>query len=226
MSAIFVTATGTDIGKTFVTTGLVRALRAEGRMATAIKPVVSGFEMATAERSDPGLLLQAMAEVVTPQSLALVSPWRFRAPLSPDMASAREGRIIDFAELVAFCRDAIAAESNTLLIEGVGGLMVPIDRQHTVLDWIGALDIPAILVAGTYLGTISHTLTALDVLARRGIVVRALVLNESSDAPVPIAETRDAIAAFAPEVPIAVIPRAQDSTLPIEAFRQLCRLMI
>ena len=73
---------------------------------------------------------------------------------------ARENRAIDFDALVDFSRDAVAATKGTLLIEGIGGIMVPLDDKHTVLDWMTALHIPLVLVTGSYLGTLSHTLTA------------------------------------------------------------------
>lgn len=207
MSAFFVTATGTDIGKTFVTAGLLRHLREHGKNARAFKPVVSGFDIATAAISDPGVLLEAMGEKITDESLARVSPWRFAAPLSPDMAAAREGKVLDFEKIVSACRAEIA--SGTLFIEGVGGVMVPLDADHTVLDWMASLKLPLVLVTGSYLGTISHTLTALDVLCRRDLSVAALVVNESGAGAVSLAETVDAIARFAPGIPMAAIPRVK-----------------
>jgi dethiobiotin synthetase len=221
VSAFFVTATGTDIGKTYITAGLIRALRAQGRPASAIKPVISGFDMAAAETTDSGVLLQAMEKTVTQQSVVQISPWRFREPLSPDMAAARENRTIDFAELVAFCRNEITPASGKLFIEGVGGVMVPLDARHTVLDWIAALDIPAILVAGTYLGTISHTLTALDALVSRGVAIQALVMNESENAPVPIAETIATIGRFVPNISIIAILRRPDAAGGNASFEEL-----
>ena len=92
MSAYFVSATGTDIGKTFVARGLIRALRARGRNVAALKPVVSGFEPSEAAGSDSGLLLAALGRPVTLDAISEISPWRFAAPLAPDMAAAREGR--------------------------------------------------------------------------------------------------------------------------------------
>ena len=87
MTAYFVTSTGTGIGKTFVTAGLIRALRDAGKPVDALKPVVSGFDIATSALSDPGVLLEALDEPVTPEGLLRVSPWQFAAPLSPDMAA-------------------------------------------------------------------------------------------------------------------------------------------
>jgi dethiobiotin synthetase len=207
MSAFFITATGTDIGKTFVARGLIRALRARGRTVTALKPIVSGFEPAEAAGSDSGLLLAALGRDPTLAAIAEISPWRFQAPLSPDMAAAREKRTLDYPGLIEFCRAAVAANRDCLLIEGVGGTMSPVDRAHTMLDWMGALKLPLILVAGSYLGTISHTLTALDVLTRRGLTVTSLVISQSSDNSVRLDETSEAIARFAPGLDIIALPR-------------------
>jgi dethiobiotin synthetase len=206
MSAFFVTATGTDIGKTFVTAGLLRALRERKKVVAAIKPVISGFDAARARASDTGVLLDAMGEAVTPDAIEQISPWRFAAPLSPDMAAARESREIDFEKLVAYCRDA-AAWPGTLLIEGVGGVMVPLDARHTVLDWMAALGLPVILVTGSYLGTISHTLTALEVMKRACVTIAALVVNDSDDGAVPLPDTVETLRRFAPEIPLLTIPR-------------------
>ena len=208
MSAFFVTATGTDIGKTYVTAGLLRHLRHEG--ASAIKPVASGFTAETAATSDPVQLLEAMDEPVTAETLTRISPWRFAEPLSPDMAAAREGRVIDFDALVEFCRAGIFEAKGPLFVEGVGGVMVPLDARHTVRDWMAALSLPVVLVAGSYLGTISHTLTALDVLARAELPVAALVINESADSGVPLAETTTTLHRFARAVPIVTLGRAAD----------------
>jgi dethiobiotin synthetase len=224
MTAYFVTATGTDIGKTFVTAGLIRHLREAGKRVDALKPVVSGFDLATAAISDPGVLLEALGVPITPESLDRISPWRFAAPLSPDMAAARESRSVPYDEIVSLCREAVATHQGTLFIEGVGGVMVPLD-DHTVLDWVAALGLPAIVVAGTYLGTISHTLTALDVLKRANVTVAALVLNDTGDGGVPLAETRATLARLAPHVPIAEIPRVKGFVAARAEFARLAALL-
>ncbi len=92
MTAIFITATGTDVGKTFVAASLIGHLRQMGRVVEAIKPVVSGFDPTQAATSDPAVLIKALGVPVTPQAIEQISPWRFRAPLSPDLAARREGR--------------------------------------------------------------------------------------------------------------------------------------
>jgi len=222
MSAYFVTATGTDVGKTFVARGLIRALRVRGRQLAALKPVMSGFEPAEAAGSDGGLLLTALDQAPTLEAIAAISPWRFTAPVAPDMAAAREGRTLDYPGLIDFCRKAIAANHGTLLIEGVGGIMSPIDREHTALDWMKALGLPLVVVTGTYLGTLSHTLSALDVLARHGLAIAALVINESvGRRPERLDETYETIARFAPDTRIIALPRMPAASAERGAFEQI-----
>jgi dethiobiotin synthetase len=205
VSAIFITATGTDVGKTFVAASLIRHLRQLGRLVDAIKPVVSGFDPAQAAASDPGVLLHALGLPVTAAEIDRISPWRFAAALSPDLAAQREGRSIDVDTVIAFCRTAIDQRRDILLIEGVGGIMVPLDDQRTILDVMMALQLPVILVTGSYLGTISHTLTAADALFRRNIKVMAIIVSETPGSPVPLDDTVAAIARFAE--PVIGLPR-------------------
>lgn len=225
MSAIFVTATGTDVGKTFVTAGLVSVLRERGRAVEALKPVVTGFAPETAEASDPGVLLVALGRPVTQHDIARMSPWRFTAPLSPDLAAGREGRTLDFAALVTFSRDAIAAHKDVLLIEGVGGIMAPLDDRHTVLDWMVALGVPVLLVAGSYLGTISHTLSALDVLERHAVNVAAVVISESENSSVPLDDTAASIAKFARSREVLALPRLSGGGSGHTVFGELAELV-
>jgi dethiobiotin synthetase len=221
MSAYFVTATGTDIGKTFVTAGLVRYLREGGQPVAALKPVVSGYDASVVETSDPAVLLRAMGRPVTADEIARISPFRFRAPLSPDIAAAREGRAIDFDALVSFTREQIAAHRGLTFVEGVGGIMVPLDADRTVLDWMAELKLPVLLVIGGYLGTISHTLTALDVLARRALPVRAIVVSEGERDTVPLEETVASISRFAKDAPVIGLPRLPGGLTEHPAFAQL-----
>jgi dethiobiotin synthetase len=205
VTAIFITATGTDVGKTYVAASLIGHFRRMGRAVEAIKPVVSGFDPAHPADSDPGVLLQALGMPVSAETVARISPWRFRAPLSPDLAARREGRGIDVEAVIEFCRSAVERRRDLLLIEGVGGIMVPLDGERTVLDVMMALRLPLILVTGSYLGTISHTLTALDSLFRRDLDVLATIVNETAGSTVPLADTVAAIGRFAE--PVIALPR-------------------
>ncbi len=209
MSAFFVTATGTDIGKTFVSAGLIRHWRAKGLMAQAFKPLVSGMDDANPAGSDPAVLLDAMGQDVTSATLDVISPWRFHAPLAPNMAAALEGKTVDYLALIAACHGRVAAAGPgaPLLVEGVGGLMAPVDDDHTVLDWLHALELPVLLVAGSYLGSISHTLTALTVLADRGQRVAGLVVSETLGAGVALDAVEKTVTRHFPAVPCFNLPR-------------------
>jgi len=225
VTALFVTASGTDIGKTFVAAGLIAELRRQGRAVAAIKPVVSGFAAATAAASDPGILLTALGRPVTALELDRISPWRFQAPLAPDLAAKREGRVLDFSTLVEFSRHAIAAADDVLLIEGVGGIMVPLDERHTVLDWMIAVRVPTLLVVGSYLGTISHTLSALDVMRHRNLQIAGIVISESPGSPVPLADTAGTIARFVQPIEVHAVPRLPPGTSEHPVFRRLAALL-
>ena len=226
MTAAFVTATGTGIGKTFITAGLVRHLREQGRRVEAFKPVVSGFDAALPGLSDPAILLAASRRSSNIDEIARISPWRFAAALSPDMAAREEGRAIDFAELVSFSKNALSA-AETVLIEGVGGIMVPLDQGHTTLDWMAELGLPLILVAGSYLGSISHALSAVDVLRNRQLDLRAIVVDESKGSPVVLKDNAAAIARFAAPIPVIALPHLSltKAAEPHPAFEAIAQLL-
>jgi dethiobiotin synthetase len=207
LAGFFITGTGTDVGKTYVTAGLIRALQAQGRLVDAFKPVLSGFDPAHPGGSDAAVLLEALGLPVTTATLDHISPWRFAAPLSPPLAARREGLRLDGAEVAAACRTRVAgAHDALLLIEGAGGVMSPLDERRTMLDLAGAAGLPVILVAGSYLGTISHTLSAAAVLRGAGLQITAVVVSESKTAP-PMGETLDALRAFLSGTPVAAVAR-------------------
>lgn len=254
MNKFFITATGTGVGKTFVTTSLCRQLIEQGKMVAAFKPVISGYgwidnnyvslrggmadvaiqKAQHAEttgllpaapsaysrndefidrQSDSALILQSYGLEITAKNINKISPWRFAAPLSPNMAANREGKNISLDELVAFCKIQEESQADILLAEGVGGVCVPLNDKYTVLDWMVALtDWKIILVTGSYLGTISHTLTAVQALAARNLQIHALIVSESENSPVPLAETIETLANFLPKsVSIVSLPRQQET---------------
>ncbi len=210
MSAVVVAGAGTDIGKTYLSCALLSALREAGQPVLALKPVVSGVGPIgdpDFDASDTARLLRATGVAPTPQAIEACSPWRFAAPLSPDMAAAAEGRTLALVDVVDWSRRQIAqAPPDTfVLIEGVGGVMSPIAEDGLVLDWIAALDGPALLVAGTYLGAISHALTALAVLQGRGVAVAGLVVSETDGASVTLEATVSTLAKYVGDTPLHVM---------------------
>lgn len=206
MRSLFVAGTGTDLGKTHVACGLIRAVRARGLSVDAFKPVVSGFDPADPEASDPGRLAQALGE---PGALPRISPRRYRAPLAPNLAARLEGDTLHLDDLVADCLERLRrADRDLLLIEGAGGVMSPLTDQATNLDLMVALNLPVLLVAGSYLGTVSHTLTALEVVRARGLALSAIVMSESLDAP-DLAQTSEMLQAFETRAPLILVPRGE-----------------
>lgn len=192
MPRLFVTGSHTGVGKTLVTAALAHQTKMR-----ALKPVATGFERM--DGSDTEILCRAMGIAPTVE----ISPWRFAAPLSPDMAAAREATRVDLAEVVRFCR-----AQGDVLVEGIGGVMTPLNERDTVLDWIVALGCPAVLVAGSYLGTLSHTLTAVAAMRARGIVPTAVVVSESLAAP-SLDETVATLRGFI--TPVIPLPRIDGS---------------
>lgn len=205
MRALFITATGTDIGKTYLTCRLVE--QAKGRL-TALKPIISGFDASDIEASDSGQLLKAMGRAQTLEEVEKISAWRFAAALSPNMAAAREDRHLRLDEIVSFCHKKSQQLAPAIpLIESVGGVMVPLNASHTTLDWQAALGAPSLLIAGTYLGALSHSLTALTVLADKGMPPIALLLNTSPDSSVSPDDMVQTIAQYYPDLPLFIISR-------------------
>jgi dethiobiotin synthetase len=225
MTAVFITATGTDIGKSFIARGMIGALRARGRDVDALKPVITGFDPRAPQTSDTGRLLLALGVTLTPERIAAASPYRLREPLSPDIAARKEGITIDFAALAAHGRRAVAEHRDALIIEGIGGIMVPLDDRHTVLDLMIKLDVPLILVTGSYVGTLSHTLTALDVLDRADLKVAAVVVNETPGSAATLDDTAATLRRFATGIEVFILPRLPEGTLEHPVMAALADLM-
>jgi dethiobiotin synthetase len=206
MRGFFITAVGTGIGKTLVTTILCHQLTLAGRKVQAIKPVVSGYSPDDAG-SDPALIVRSLGREPTPQSIAAIAPWRFRAPLSPHLAARNEGRTVEIDDIIAFCRPKDPNNDGVLFVEGAGGVMAPITREHTGLDLMARLEYPVILVTGSYLGALSHSLTAVAALRGRGVVLQAIIVSESSES-VGLADTVDCVWQFTGmDAPVYALPR-------------------
>jgi dethiobiotin synthetase len=188
-TSYFITSTGTGVGKTYVAAALIRQARAAGKNVVAVKPLISGFDRAKIAETDTGVLIDALGLQPTSANIERVSPWRYAAPLAPSVAARREGREIDFERLVSHSRETAESDCEFMLVEGVGGVMAPIDDMHTVLDWIQRVGMPALLVVGSYLGAFSHTLTALEAIRIRNIRLAAIVVSESLEPSLTLDET-------------------------------------
>lgn len=208
MTAYFITSTGTGIGKTHVVTQWIRADREKDQPIFALKPIISGWQRDCLEENDTACILNALGLPFEEQWINQISPWRFAAPLSPDMAAMQEDKAIDFDALISFCQVAIekaTTESQTLLIEGVGGAFVPLNQMHLVVDWMHALQLPVIVVTGNYLGALSHTLSTVYALESSGVQVDRIILNENKPNQIDLEATYQSLSRFLAQ-PIQLLP--------------------
>lgn len=171
---VFITGTDTGVGKTLVTAALARCLVRRGLDVGVMKPVETGCRP-DGPPSDASRLQQA-AQSADP--LDLVSPCRFARPLAPLSAALQEQRAVDIAAIErAFGQ--LRGQHDIVLVEGVGGPMVPLTVGFTVRDLMVRLSLPVIVVGRTALGGINHALLTLESLASVGLPVTALVLNQT-----------------------------------------------
>ncbi|HEX3392847.1 MAG TPA: dethiobiotin synthase [Solirubrobacteraceae bacterium] len=170
MRGLFVTGTGTGVGKTIVSAALLAAMRAAGEPVRAYKPVVTGLDEPPGQWP-PDHELLACAAGMSPEEVA---PLRYGPAVSPHLAAALASESIDPADLVARAREH---PQRTVVVEGVGGLLVPLTADFTVRDLAVELDLPLVIAASPGLGTINHTLLTLEAARAVGLDVQAVVLT-------------------------------------------------
>jgi dethiobiotin synthetase len=168
---LFVTGTDTGVGKTVATAVLAVSLREQGVNAGVMKPVETGIGDRTG--SDAEWLMSVAPSDDPP---AIVAPYRLRASAAPAIAAAAEDIAIDLHRILSAC-EALAARHECLLIEGVGGAMVPLSADILVADLIHHLRLPVLIVARSGLGSINHTLLTVECLERRGIPILGVLFN-------------------------------------------------
>lgn len=182
MTTILITGTDTGVGKSHVAVGLLTALRARGRSPFAIKPIETGCD----DRDAPEDGLRLAYALGRPELLSVVCPRRFALPAAPMTAAEREGVAIDPRAVMADVARA-AALGDPLVIEGAGGLMVPIAEGFGFAELAQRAHASLVVVARDALGTLNHTLLTLLAAERYGLRVAAVVLNQSQ----PMGSTDD-----------------------------------
>jgi dethiobiotin synthetase len=173
---LFVTGTGTGVGKTIVSAALLAAMRAAGESPRAYKPVVTGLGEPPGEWPPDHELLALAAEMDPEQ----VAPLRFEPAVSPHLAATLAGQSIDPAELVSCAREDM---QGTLIVEGVGGLLAPLAEDFSVRDLAVELELVLLIVASAGLGTINHTLLTIEAARSVGLSVAAVVLTPWPEKP-------------------------------------------
>jgi dethiobiotin synthetase len=189
MRGIFVTGTGTEVGKSVVAAAVCAALAERGERAAAFKPAVTGLDELPGDWPPDHELLAAAAGAG--QSPADVAPHRFGTPVSPHYAAELAGETIEPGQLVEAARSA-GERSDALVCEGVGGLLVPITLGYLVRDLAVDLGLPVVVAAATGLGTINHTLLTVEAARTAGLRVAGVVMTPWPPEPAPLEESNRA----------------------------------
>lgn len=207
LRGLFVTGTGTEVGKTIVASAIAAALAERGERVAVFKPAVTGLDEPGAELPDHELL---RASACSAQAREDVAPYRFGPPVSPHLAAEQAGVRIEPGLLAARARRACAG-ADVLVVEGVGGLLVPLTPDYLVRDLARELGLPLIVVALPGLGTINHSLMTIESARSAGLEVRGVVLTPWPPEPAAIERSnRDTIAALS-GVPVATLGRVEVS---------------
>lgn len=210
--ACFVTATDTGVGKTVVAAAIVAGLRADGLDVRARKPVLTGVPAdgrgaapVSADTDLSGLADDAFLAAVSGERSDDVSSVRYEPPVSPHLAAQLAGRALEIEPIVASLR-TLAEAGEGVVVEGIGGLLVPFNDEWDVRRLARALGWPVIVVARCGVGTLNHTLLTLEAARSAGLDVRAVVLTPWPDPPSVIEESnRDTIARRG-SVEVATLP--------------------
>jgi dethiobiotin synthetase len=212
---LFVTATDTGVGKTVVAAAILAALRERGERVAAFKPVVTGTDDPVDADWPPDDATLALAAGMRAED---VTAARFGPPVSPHLAAALAGEPLDPALLrAAFA--AHAAEADATIVEGVGGLLVPLAPDYLVRDLARDAGLPLVVVARPGLGTINHTLLTLDAARGAGLRVAGVAMTPWPQEPSAMEQDNRATIARLGEVEVATLatlPRA-DAALLAEA---------
>jgi dethiobiotin synthetase len=172
---IFITGTDTGVGKTFVAVGLIRALREKGLSVCPLKPVETGCRVRNGELI-PGDTLRLVKASGVQEPLGLVNPFRMRSPLAPAVASEIEGIVIDRKRIIS-SYTRMRRKYDVTVVEGAGGIMVPVTGNYLFLHLMRELNIPVVIVARPGLGTINHTLLTIASAVHEKLNVLGVVIN-------------------------------------------------
>ncbi|MEW6584132.1 MAG: dethiobiotin synthase [Nitrospirota bacterium] len=218
----FVTGTDTGVGKTVVTGALILSLKLLGIRACGMKPIETGCHKTEGGRRkaegrneedilspSDGMFLREIAQ--TEESLDLITPVRFENPLAPMAATEIEGKAVDLGEIKrAF--DVLSAKYDAVIVEGIGGLLVPIGKDYFVLNLAKTLGLPLIVVAKPGLGTLNHTMLTVNYAVKEGLNVAGIIINYHRPSEDTIAEETNPkiLRRISPVPVIGVFPYLRD----------------
>jgi dethiobiotin synthetase len=198
---VFVTGTGTEVGKTVVAATIARTLAGEGKRVAVFKPAVTGLDEGV--ETDHALLRRASG---SGQSDEEIAPYRYGPPASPHLAAALAGEEIEPERLRQVAASA-AEGADAIVCEGVGGLLVPLSPGYLVRDLAADLGYPLVVVASPGLGTINHTLLTVGAARAAGLEVAAIVLNPWPEDPTEIERSNRETIAGLSGTPVLTLPQ-------------------
>lgn len=217
MPTIFVTGTDTGVGKTRISCGLLRQLRANGLSACGYKPVASGCEQTPQGlRNEDALALQAAAQ--TSEDYGCINPYAFAPAIAPHLAAQAVGVNLNLT-LLNQAHDELAMTYDWVVTEGAGGFLVPLNHDVTFGDWATQRDWPVLLVVGMRLGCINHALLSAEAISRRGYLL-GWVANVLSDDMPNLQENIDALTARMPAPLLGVVAYGGETELDMEVLMQ------
>lgn len=185
MKGLFVTGTDTGVGKTIITATLIRLLRQRGVDAVALKPFATGLSDETDWRdNDPQILAAAMDQA---EPAEVIAPVRLSPPLSPYDAARITGAAFDITAIIAAMR-SVAERHEFVIVEGVGGVQVPLTEDVCVSQFARELKLPALLVARSRLGTVNHTLLSINALRQAGVSIEGVLYTRASSGELSLDE--------------------------------------
>jgi dethiobiotin synthetase len=183
---LFVTATDTEVGKTVISGAIANYFLRQGARVAVSKPVATGcVHRREGWVSEDAEFLASCADARFP--LDLICPQRYREPLAPAVAADRAKQPLDWSAIDRSLK-LMTRESDVIVVEGIGGILVPIDHQYTTLDIARWLKLQAVVVARPNLGTINHTLMTLEMLRRGGVTIAGVVINRYPAESASVAE--------------------------------------
>jgi dethiobiotin synthetase len=185
-NGLFITGTDTGVGKTYVAGCIAKALKQSGIDVGVMKPLETGCRTRAGSMT-PRDALKLMKAAGVGDPLSLVNPYRFHSPLAPFVAAGLEKKKIDIPKIITAYR-SLCERHDYMLVEGAGGIMVPVSSTYCYLDLADELGLPVLIVARPGLGTINHTLLTISALKGRNIPIAGIVINHTDQKKTGMAE--------------------------------------
>ena len=227
MKGIFITGTDTNVGKTFVAAGIASALKERGINVGVMKPIHTGCKKRKGILiPEDSIRLAKSAGVTDP--LELITPYTFIEPAAPSVAAMEEKILINIDRILNAFK-TLSEQHEYMIVEGIGGVLVPITRNFFVADLIKRLQMPALIVARPGLGTINHTMLTINCLKNRKIPIKGIVINYSKKGKNNLIEKRchETIEALSRTPVIGVIPyMSEDRETGLNPFLKLANSLL